>query len=255
MRSGSCQKVLCQRDRRGVGTKLRVAALAVFISALAASPTGGLVVSDEAGDYPTLSGRACGSVDTVVVRLARGAGRITSIAPKVGRGYRDATTGAIVARVTGIAKLRQGGRRVVRFTITGGDDACLRSERYAEVGWETDEANFVVRYRRRGERIYMAGTDDRPRVRPRIIYIGASQRIFGLRWRSWHSRVARGRGVFPGNSCAPSCAEGRISDHPVSVRLSRPKLCDDGRYRYLVLSYRFLDGGGRPVRTTFGYLC
>jgi hypothetical protein len=252
---GSCQEVPPEHDRHRVRIKLHVAALAVVLSALAASPASGLVVPDQAGDHTTLSGRACGSGDTVEVRLGRGAGRITSIAPKVGRTYRDATTQAIVARVTSIAKLRQRGRRVVRFTITGSDDVCLRPERYAELGWETEEADFVVSYRRRGERVYMAGTDDRPRVRPRIIYIGASQRIFGLRWRSWHGRVARGRGVFPGNSCVPSCAEGRISNHPVSVRLSRPRLCDDGRYRYLVLSYRFLDGAGRPVRTTFGYLC
>ena len=105
-------------------------------------------------------------------------------------------------------------------------------------------------------RVYFTGTDLRKRRRPRIVYIGASQRLYGLRWRRWDGRAARARGIFPFNTCVPSCVEGGITPYRVAVTLSRPRFCN-GRYQYLRLTYKFLTGPrrGRRTRTSFGWVC
>jgi hypothetical protein len=68
--------------------------------------------------------------------------------------------------------------------------------------------------------------------------------------------VARGRATFPSNSCKPSCANGKITDYPVSLRLSRPRLCNR-HYQYRKLTYTFLAGPskGRSETTGFGFVC
>lgn len=73
------------------------------------------------------------------------------------------------------------------------------------------------------------------------MYVGASQRFFNLRWRRWGQRVARARGTFPANDCDPYCARGTITNRPMSVALSRPRMCA-GRLQYLRVTYRVAGG-------------
>jgi hypothetical protein len=103
-------------------------------------------------------------------------------------------------------------------------------------------------------RVYFAGTATR-RVRPRAVAIGASQQIYGIRWRSWGGRTARGTGTFPVNDCIPYCAGGTITPRRVAVRLSRRAVCR-GYEEYLRLRYRPLSGGSpRPATVGFAYRC
>ncbi len=219
------------------------------------APTQALVVTERTDKLGFFEGEGCGSTDTSTVTLPRGARRIRPVAPQVGQAIEDLDgTGDVVARITRIERVRAGGPVAFRYTATGSDASC---NELAAGGWSSDGVELVVRYRRR-VRVYMAGTDDRNRIRPRIIYIGASQRIYGLRWRSWNGRVARGRGIFPFNNCIPYCAAGRITSYPVRVKLSSPRRCGS-RYRYLRLTWRY--SGRKPPRAgrrgsaTFGYQC
>jgi hypothetical protein len=235
------------------------AVLAAGLATVVGVPVGtesgnALVVTDEASRFRAFSGVGCGGTDTQIVPLPASAGGIVTTRPRVGAALRTEDPARDeVARVSTVRSSRSGGRRVVVFTATGSGKTC-EADPALQPAWETDFIDLVVRFRRRIP-VYMVGTDDRRRIRPAIIYIGASQRIYSLRWRSWGRRIAGARGVFPANSCVPSCAEGTLTPHPVRVTLSQPRLCDDGRYHYVVLRYAFLDGGGRDSRTTFGYLC
>lgn len=213
-----------------------------------------LVVVDNASRFRAFAGVGCGGTDTQIVPLPARARGIVATRPRVDAVLRSADGGDDeVARVSSVRSTRSGGRRVVAFTVTGSGTTCETDPALAPA-WETDFVDLVVRFRRRVP-VYMVGTDIRRRIRPALIYIGASQRIYSLRWRSWGRRIARARGVFPANSCVPSCVEGTLTPHPVRVTLSQPRLCDDRRYHYLVLRYEFLDGGGRPGTARFGYLC
>jgi hypothetical protein len=116
------------------------------------------------------------------------------------------------------------------------------------------EASRGVELARKRCEVYVAGTGIRE-VRPDIIYIGASQRIYGLRWRSWGGRRARATGIFPVNNCVPDCARGSISPRRVAVTLSRKRLCR-GYDEYLRLRYRPLKGSLPDAASTdFSYRC
>lgn len=218
-------------------------------------PAYALVVKERTDELAFFEGEGCGSTDMATVTLPKGASGIQPLTPQIGQGIEDlGGAGEVVARITKIERARNGRRVGFRYTATGSDAACAEPD---ALGWESDGVELVVRYRRR-VKVYMAGTDDRNRVRPRIIYIGASQRIYELRWRSWNGRVARGRGIFPFNNCIPYCAAGRITEYPVRVKLSSPRRCGS-RFRYLRLTWSY--AGRKPPRvgrrgsTTFGYLC
>jgi hypothetical protein len=101
-------------------------------------------------------------------------------------------------------------------------------------------------------RVYVTGTGVRS-YRPSIVYFGASARIFAIRWRRWGGPVAVGTGIFPANNCIPNCAEGSITDHPVTIRLSRRRLCN-GYVQYLTMRFAFRGrrGGGN---SNFGFRC
>ncbi len=96
------------------------------------------------------------------------------------------------------------------------------------------------------------------RYRPSIAYLGASERIYGISWHRWGGPVARGTGTYPVNDCFPYCAAGTIVDYPVTVRLSRRRLCN-GYTQYLTLrsSFRGRRPSGAPRSSTvnFGYRC
>jgi hypothetical protein len=106
-------------------------------------------------------------------------------------------------------------------------------------------------------RVYFSGSGYR-RYQPRIVYFGASQRIYGIVWRRWGGPVASGTGIYPVNDCVPYCTAGSIVDYPVSVRLSRRRLCN-GYVQYLTMrrTYRGRRPTGSPPSQTvnFGYRC
>ena len=66
-------------------------------------------------------------------------------------------------------------------------------------------------------------TDDvtnRPR-RFTVACADANQSLDRLQWKRWGQRSARAAGVMTVNTCAPSCAKGRLKNYPVSVRAHR----------------------------------
>ena len=226
----------------------------LLIGLLAPASASALVIRWSIFFQEEFAAAGCGDSDTVRVRAQRGA-TITSVEPKVGAPLLDDPTALsppstraprTVARVSEIRK----GRRSADFTATGSDDVCSNPDRYPD-GWSA-LLELVLNVRDRFP-VYMAGADDRPRKRPRIIYFGASQRIYDLRWQSWGGRVARGRGTFPANDCIPNCAGGTITPHRVKVRLTEPSPCGP-RWRYLVMRFTF-PSAARPTKTKFGYLC
>lgn len=65
--------------------------------------------------------------------------------------------------------------------------------------------------------------------------VGASARMERIRWSSWGSRRAVGRGTAANNTCDPSCAEGSIERERGRLVLSRPRTCRSKggkRYRF-----------------------
>jgi hypothetical protein len=106
-------------------------------------------------------------------------------------------------------------------------------------------------------RTYFSGTGHR-RHKPRVAYIGASQRIYNLSWSAWNRRTARATGTFPANDCIPYCAAGTITPYPVNVKLSRVRVCN-GYLQYLALRWTYRGarppGAPRSQRATFDYAC
>jgi hypothetical protein len=119
-------------------------------------------------------------------------------------------------------------------------------------------ATRTIRLSRGRCRVYFAGTDLTRRYRPRLLAIGASQRIDGVVWQRWGRRAARGTASFPANDCNPYCAAGTITRYPVTVRLSRARVC--GRYLQF-LTLRWTYRGSRPAgaqpteKVGFDYAC
>jgi hypothetical protein len=93
-------------------------------------------------------------------------------------------------------------------------------------------------------RTYVAGADGRRRYRPKLLVLGASQTIYDVSWQRWGQRAARGTGTYPANDCIPYCAAGTITRHPVTVRLSRPRVCG-GYTQFLMMRWTYR--GTRPA--------
>ena len=134
-----------------------------------------------------------------------------------------------------------------RYDVTAtylGDPFRLRSD--------TATRNAVLAHKRC--EVYFTGTGSR-RTRPTVLYLGASQRIYEITWRSWGGKRARGTGTFPANDCIPYCAAGHITPHRVAVTLSHKRVCR-GYEEYLSLRYRPLAGNVPRAETVdFGYRC
>jgi len=80
--------------------------------------------------------------------------------------------------------------------------------------------------------------------RPSVIGLGASAAVEQITWQRYGGQDAIGRGVFPQNDCDPSCAEGNVTDVPVSIRLWNIAKCH-GRRTYLALD---MDGQQYPLQ-------
>jgi hypothetical protein len=242
--------------RAGRRAAASVLSAAVLLCLSLPASTSAVIVRELARGSASFSGQQCGSTDVATLRLPHDAQRPRARTPKPGTGLKTADSASFltVARITAARSERADGSRRFGFTATGSDDVCLQPSAYP-TGWTTSRVPLAVAYQRR-VRVYFAGADGRRRSRPRILYFGAAQRIFDTRWRSWNGSTSRGRGTFPFNDCVPFCAEGTVTNYPVTVQLSRPRRCGV-RYQYLTLRYRFLAGPyrGRGSRTSFDYLC
>lgn len=191
-----------------------------------------------------VDGDGCNDAAVERVRLPRRAQMVRVLRPRVGQLFRDSVSRDPVATLTGI----QVSQRSVSLHFLG-DRSCDPNGDHQE--WWSLRLEPVVRYQRR-ERIFVTSNDGVARVRPRTMYVGASQRFLDLRWRGWGQRVARARGTFPANDCVPYCAKGTITNRPMSVALSRPRMCAS-RLQYMRVTYRVAGGPHQWFSTR--YVC
>jgi hypothetical protein len=63
--------------------------------------------------------------------------------------------------------------------------------------------------------------------KPRTIDISCdgTNVLTGLKWSTWSSSRASGRGTDALNTCTPDCAHGKRTKHAATVTLSRPSRC------------------------------
>jgi hypothetical protein len=91
------------------------------------------------------------------------------------------------------------------------------------------------------------------KVRPSRILIACGDGNFymtGLRWSSWTSAGARGRGTAHQNDCKPYCAVGHFHTYRgITVRLSRPRSCR-GEEQFRRLSWRYGAAHPSAIRLT-----
>ena len=91
-------------------------------------------------------------------------------------------------------------------------------------------------------RVYFPSRCYNFRQRPRSVIVACGDGNFQLRsmrWRNWTRAVAKGRGTALLNDCIPYCARGTFHRLPVTVKLSRRRLCRNvERYMYTRISWR-----------------
>jgi hypothetical protein len=151
----------------------------------------------------TFSGTGCGAPDAVKIRLPKRARHIRVVRPKVGQRLESTEDTSVVATVTGVRVLRKGSTRAVRLSVKGSDSACPASPNEPPVSWTAELPSPRITFRRSAP-VYFTGSDQSAgRVRPRILYLGASFRLLNARWSRWGGRVARGRATLPANDCVP----------------------------------------------------
>jgi hypothetical protein len=76
----------------------------------------------------------------------------------------------------------------------------------------------------------VVGVDGAIGVRPSTLAVSSDGTIEGLRWSSWGSRDAVGRGRLRVLDCDPTCAGGGVDHVPVRIELSAPRLCGRDTY-------------------------
>jgi hypothetical protein len=86
----------------------------------------------------------------------------------------------------------------------------------------------------------------RPAVRPPKITITCADANFyvtGLRWSSWTSKRAVGKGTAHVNDCRPYCAAGKFHTYGITIALSQPTGCR-GHSVFKLLTWHF--GRAKP---------
>lgn len=222
-----------------------LAAAALIVSARAQA----LVVKEYNSDYVSFSGAGCGSTSLAALRYPAGAWNVRIRRPLVGAVFTDLDTAQPVAQVTAAALDRD--NHHARWTATGAQDACSNPDAYAGIGWATNDVYLRVDFTE-AVHTYFASRCANGRYRPRTIMVACGDGNFyftNLRWHGWNTRVARGRGLANENDCNPFCAAGHFHAYPISVRLSRPRLCDDGRWDYTRIAWRYPAARGRGDRS------
>lgn len=82
-----------------------------------------------------------------------------------------------------------------------------------------------------------------PQVRPASIVVACGDGNFfltRLKWSSWNATAAAGLATGHQNDCKPYCAAGHFHLYLVSVHLSRPENCRNGRREFTRFTFRFV---------------
>ena len=201
-----------------------------LVPLVAAAPAAALPVTGTARGAEDFEGTGCGTTAAKVLRLPTGTAHVRGgEAPAVGTVLRD--DDGPVATIDRIDSTRVSGRAGVQFTARGSHDACAPGAG-SDFFWSTDFIQLSARFRGNA-RVFFGGIET-IRYRPRTLFYSPRGAVRRVRWRSYNGRVAIGRGVERGR--------------PVTIRLSRPRLCPDQRGEYQYFGFRRTYVGSPPRR-------
>lgn len=240
---------MATRGSRPSVTAGTVAALVLALAVLAFAPASSeaLLVPETRVKSKEFFGAGCGSQSVLRVFVPARARRVRIVMPRSGARLRDVDTDQVVARLR-VQRTRVRGKRAIRFTVTGSDDACANPDRYTPFeGWYVGRVSARVRYvlpRRVFFRSFIQGTYLPRAFRPARILFGSRTGITGVRWSRWNGRVAAGSGTLLYNDCTPDCATARPQRFRVAIKLSRPRECGS-RYEYTRFAFRY--PGAKPA--------
>jgi hypothetical protein len=236
--------------------------VALVVLSLQAADAEALTVDGSRPATAAFSGVGCAQRVTsqVTALLPLGAHNVRLRGLETGDRLESSVDTAIVALVTGIGATRRAGRRVTAaITVQGDPSMCALDTTSPGAVWQTEPLDLDFVYRR-AVRVYFPGSccEGDHAYRPRFLSLGASFALDQARWRRWDGPVATGSARLPFNDCVPYCAAGTTTYYRVSVRLSRPRMCNRVQ-QYLTLRWHYR--GRRPPhvpsRATmhFGYRC
>jgi hypothetical protein len=66
-----------------------------------------------------------------------------------------------------------------------------------------------------------------------------------LKWSTWTTTTATGKGDYAYNTCTPSCVSGHIKSDPVTATLSEPKSCPGQKHK-VFKNFELMFSRGRP---------
>jgi hypothetical protein len=95
-------------------------------------------------------------------------------------------------------------------------------------------------------------------VRPATIVVAcadANLQLTHLKWSSFGGSTARATGEYYVNDCAPNCAAGKFHSYPITVVLSKAKLCKDHYDDYQQAAVRFAATRPKLAQTKLSLFC
>jgi hypothetical protein len=99
-----------------------------------------------------------------------------------------------------------------------------------------------------------SGCEHLARVRPTSIVVACGDGNFSidrLKWSSWGTRTAVGRGTAHLNDCTPNCVSGHFHTFPVAVRLSKVVQCVRGRREFARIEWSGKQTGNETLPCSF----
>jgi hypothetical protein len=82
----------------------------------------------------------------------------------------------------------------------------------------------------------------KPSYKPTSIVVAcgdANNRVTKIRWESYGTKAASGRGTAKVNDCKPNCVSGKVKSYPAVVTLTKPKNCGKGVMQFTKLLETF----------------
>jgi hypothetical protein len=99
-----------------------------------------------------------------------------------------------------------------------------------------------------------SGCEHKSRTRPASIVVACADANFSidhLRWSSWGTHGAAGRGTAHVNDCTPNCAAGHFHSFPIAVRLSKVVQCAKGRHEFSRIAWTGKQSGNETLPCVF----